>query len=234
MGHEPGLSTAELRVRPGLIETELILSRVEFETLLSLDMDGDGEASPSEHSLAKTQLTALARDAWSLRSDEAALVSGEPVWTFDSSNNVRLAQSYPVGRKSRIVTTSTLLTSLPRGHRQWVTVRAPDGRVSAERLLSADANTIELEVGEAGLDAPPRKAVTPFAGFVVLGIEHIVTGFDHLLFLLALLVVAPGFRRALPHPCARDVQSHPALVSLGRTVDRRHACLCGCRESDSP
>ena len=36
-----------------------------------------------------------------------------------------------------------------------------------------------------------------FGGFLALGLEHILTGFDHLLFLFALLLMAPGFRQAL-------------------------------------
>jgi len=34
--------------------------------------------------------------------------------------------------------------------------------------------------------------------FVLLGIEHILTGYDHIAFLLALVVVAPSFRAVLP------------------------------------
>jgi len=34
--------------------------------------------------------------------------------------------------------------------------------------------------------------------FVLLGVEHILSGYDHIAFLLALIVVAPSFRAVLP------------------------------------
>ncbi len=52
--------------------------------------------------------------------------------------------------------------------------------------------------------APPsprstwREALANVGRFVVLGIEHILTGYDHIAFLLALVLVAPSLRAVLP------------------------------------
>ena len=84
----------------------------------------------------------------------------------------------------------------------------------AERLLSAssDSFTIEVEAPLPGLETDPAAdaqiaaATTPepadeigssFNQFLLLGVEHILKGYDHLLFLLALLVVAPGWLSSL-------------------------------------
>ena len=54
------------------------------------------------------------------------------------------------------------------------------------------------------VQAPPsprstwREALTNVGRFVVLGIEHILTGYDHIAFLLALVLVAPSFKAVLP------------------------------------
>ncbi len=43
-----------------------------------------------------------------------------------------------------------------------------------------------------------REALANVGRFVLLGIEHILTGYDHIAFLLALVLVAPSFRAVLP------------------------------------
>ena len=46
--------------------------------------------------------------------------------------------------------------------------------------------------------APPTSIWSQIARFLLLGIEHILTGYDHIAFLLALVVVAPSLRAVLP------------------------------------
>lgn len=82
-----------------------------------------------------------------------------------------------------------LLRELPRGHRSYLRVIDPSGQVIAQRVLGQD---------EAGIELVAQARARPPADFFVLGVEHIATGFDHLLFLaLALLGVASWRRMAL-------------------------------------
>jgi hydrogenase/urease accessory protein HupE len=62
----------------------------------------------------------------------------------------------------------------------------------AKKLLSASDDTFEVSLPTAArsVDRTPPT----FFGFLRLGIEHIWTGYDHLLFLFALLVVCRTFR----------------------------------------
>jgi hydrogenase/urease accessory protein HupE len=46
--------------------------------------------------------------------------------------------------------------------------------------------------------APPPSIWSQIARFLLLGIEHILTGYDHIAFLLALVVVAPSLRAVFP------------------------------------
>jgi hydrogenase/urease accessory protein HupE len=57
--------------------------------------------------------------------------------------------------------------------------------------------------GSAGADADIarsrwREILANVGRFVLLGIEHILTGYDHIAFLVALVVVAPSFKAVLP------------------------------------
>ena len=58
---------------------------------------------------------------------------------------------------------------------------------SAQFALRPDAREAKVEIGEA------RSASRGAASFFPLGIEHILTGFDHILFLVALILRGGGF-----------------------------------------
>lgn len=76
-----------------------------------------------------------------------------------------------------------LSTSLGPHYRTIVSVMRPDG-AREERIIDADHMVAQFDLG--------RAAPSSWLGFLRLGIEHIASGFDHLLFLAALLM---GSRR---------------------------------------
>ncbi|TFH22682.1 MAG: hypothetical protein E4H03_07895 [Myxococcales bacterium] len=78
-----------------------------------------------------------------------------------------------------------IFDQLPHGHRHYVRVEDGSGNEIASRLLSADSSSFVV----AGMGIA-RAVPTGIGSMVVLGVEHIVTGYDHLLFLLALLLPA--------------------------------------------
>jgi hydrogenase/urease accessory protein HupE len=82
---------------------------------------------------------------------------------------------------------SAALGQLPPGHRQFLTVRAPDGKVVLEKLLSANSDWAAVEVAGA---IAARSDAQSASAFLMLGAKHILTGYDHLLFLFSLLIVA--------------------------------------------
>jgi hypothetical protein len=86
---------------------------------------------------------------------------------------------------------------MPPGHRQFLSLRNADGAVLVERLLSARSDSVEFRSKEA--TAPPAASSAgriSFAGFLGMGVKHIWTGYDHLLFLFGLLVVTRNFGSA--------------------------------------
>jgi len=61
---------------------------------------------------------------------------------------------------------------------------------SAERVLSEAKPLWRLPTAGAATESRDAGSGTSFAGYVALGVEHILTGWDHLAFLLALLLLA--------------------------------------------
>ena len=194
--HDPGLSSGRLRLFPDRIETELTLARADVERIVPLDADGDGDVSPRELATARGTLEKLAGEAWEIRADDGTLAVRAPSVRFDGSNNVHFG-SVLLTRGPRVLAVHSLLISrLPRGHRQFVTVVDQTNGVVAEALLSAERDALTVTRSTAPAPTAVSASTHSFNGFFMLGIEHIVTGYDHLLFLFALLILAPGFRQA--------------------------------------
>jgi len=106
------------------------------------------------------------------------------------AGNVQVKLVFAGAPRARIALRSPLLGSLPFGHRQYVAVRAAGGRVLGEAMLSGRANGLELAVGATG---EARR----FREFLALGLEHIGRGYDHIVFLLGLLLAGGCFRSTL-------------------------------------
>jgi hydrogenase/urease accessory protein HupE len=86
---------------------------------------------------------------------------------------------------------------MPEGHRQLLSLQGADGQPLAERLLSANSDSITLQLAPAAEKPLAASKSNSFADFLVLGVRHIWTGYDHLLFLLGLLIVTRNFVSSL-------------------------------------
>jgi hypothetical protein len=82
-----------------------------------------------------------------------------------------------------------LFFAVAPSHHHFLYVECPGA--SREAILTASAPTTQLEL------RPTSVSETRFLQFVEMGIEHIATGFDHLAFLLALLISARAAREVL-------------------------------------
>ncbi len=88
----------------------------------------------------------------------------------------------------RSVETAVLLAEAP-SHLHFARV-AGDGIEAHERVLIEAEPRWDFEAR----DDAPAGAGTTLAGYIVLGVEHIATGWDHLAFVLALLLLAGSVR----------------------------------------
>ena len=95
---------------------------------------------------------------------------------------------------------STHLPRLPRGHQQLLFVIDSANQSVCEATLTAeeDSATCDLPSPTSTTTAPSTQPAAPSRriSFFLLGVEHIVTGYDHLLFLAAILLVCRTFREA--------------------------------------
>src|SRR6476659_8396665 len=73
MAHDPGLSTAEVRVDQNGISVQLALAPSDVERIVNIDSDLDRRISPGEFEPAKSRLLNIAAAGFELQSDNQQL-----------------------------------------------------------------------------------------------------------------------------------------------------------------
>lgn len=198
--HQQGIGYSEIVIARGEVRFDLVLSVHD----LAADVDGDGVTTDAE---VRSRYPRLGRRFASALAVEAGGTAC-PLTLRDSTvepNELvrfRLTGPCPEATPVRVVVRLPALTAVDG--RNLATIRVGD--VLVEHVFTpADQ---EVVVGEAsgGFWAAFRR-------FFALGVEHIATGYDHILFLLALLVVGGGLRSLVAVVTAFTV-AHSVTLSL--------------------
>ncbi len=174
--HDPGLSSAAITVGRESIDALVILNPRDLATL---------GAKPDE--LAQKMLRLQVADA------ELPLKSRKV--KVDSAQNVEFHLHFvaPAG-KGPLRIESGIIDRLPFGHRQMLSVRTTAGQNLGDRLLSARENRLDVDLATVSVAQTASRG--GFVEFFLLGVQHILTGYDHLLFLAGILIVCSSFGAA--------------------------------------
>lgn len=188
LAHDPGLSSANLRIGPH--EISAVVTYNDRDILATLVENP--AALGQDTAATNPKLLALARHVLSLEANGRPCPLRSVAVAADKNKNIEFTCTYtrPPG-STEITVRSELLPSMPFGHRQAFSAIDMTGREIARSLLSNQTNTARVIPGET---APAVSH--PFFDFLFLGIRHILTGYDHLLFLFGLLIVCRNWREA--------------------------------------
>jgi hydrogenase/urease accessory protein HupE len=162
--HDPGLSALDIRVEREAVRLTL-------------------SVAPADAPQMADTIDVAARRAIALTIDGAPLAERAAELQRTGADAATVVLQRVPGTRLHI--TSDVPRRLALGHRQLLTVRAHDGRVMVERMLDASSNAVEIELRSS-------EGEGAVAEFFRLGLGHILGGYDHLLFLVALLL---GVRR---------------------------------------
>jgi hypothetical protein len=195
--HDPGLSSLTLRARPNGLEATLTLAVRDAAQLATVDDDGPGVVTQVEFARSRLQLEAAVARQLLITADGRVLKVQSIRSDFDEKNNVEVHLDFGPITFSSLEIQSNLIASLPRGHRQYFQIQDSGGATVSEGLLSAAAHRATAKFAPANAGVTAREVVSSFMNFLSLGVKHILTGYDHLLFLFGLLVVVRGFLSAL-------------------------------------
>ena len=164
LAHDPGLSAVEVRIFADRIVAEVSFAPSDLQTI-----------QPSD-----SNLLTVADDRGKLELRSVSRKSSD-------QNSVHFLLEFAATSATELKISAPLLAQLPRGHKQFCSVYDEGNKVLAERMFSAEENGLTI-------DLKTRSANNRSLRFLLLGIEHIVTGYDHLAFLLALLLAGGSLR----------------------------------------
>ncbi|WP_373048461.1 HupE/UreJ family protein [Vulgatibacter sp.] len=182
--HNRGASLVEVVARGNDVDVAVAFHA---EELGSFDRDGDGVLGGAEVEAAQDRILAASWERIGVGTEAGVCSRGAAQVALDPLGGVRIAGAFRCAGDVGGALDLALgyLDALPPGHRVVGEARFGE-RVQA---FSVDASEpqITLQGGATG----------GFLHFFVLGVEHIFTGFDHLLFLAGLLLVATGMREVV-------------------------------------
>ena len=182
--HELSTSYSAIRVDGTQAAVTFTINPVEMHNGPQLDADGDSAVSAAELDQSLDVLTAAILDHYRL-----SLPGGEPVapertgYDYSSGAVVSLELLYQFDADAtdlRIASTLDVITQDDHRH----LLQIGEGSDARQTVLSRDYPGIDVDYT---MGIPLWVTMSEF---MVLGIEHIFTGYDHLAFLLALLVAA--------------------------------------------
>jgi hydrogenase/urease accessory protein HupE len=166
LAHDPGLSAAEVRILSDRIVAEVSFAPLDLQRLQHV---GSNDYIAEHLLIIKSDQEILKLRNFSVQATDA--------------NSIHFILEFPNSHAAELHLSAIALEHLPRGHKQFLSVRDREGNPLTERMLSAESKdlTITLQTNSASNSEG-------FLRFLVLGIEHILTGYDHIAFLLAVLL----------------------------------------------
>jgi hydrogenase/urease accessory protein HupE len=181
--HTSGLSQGEYVVKGATIAAHLVFARTEVTESLARDI------------AAKTTITGDGAPC------PVSLVGSSP--TEQDGIAVDLSAAC-AARPQKVVVHAGFLEVLPASHRHLATIKAEGSEGQQDTAVLARMD-VSADVG-----APPKSS---FLSLLWLGVEHILTGYDHLVFLFGLIVVG-GKLRSLVGALTAFTVAHSISLAL--------------------
>lgn len=195
--HDPGISTAQGELSGNTLSLTTGFAPADARYLLPAEFHGDGSFTLEEFESVRERLLAVAPQLWEVRSGTKVSTVRDLKVELLPGDNVSFQFVFPRPPGVSLRLSALKLPELPESHRQFVIISDENGSVITKKLLKAEDFTLEVPVGEAGSAGKIPTSAGNLATaweFVKLGIVHIWQGYDHLLFLFALLLVCRTFR----------------------------------------
>ena len=231
--HDLFRSESRLVVQGREVSAQLTFNLLDFP---GVDQNGDKVVTPEEFAPAFERVYATILQHFTLNSSGPPVRITRDKYELFDQHVLLLDLTYVFPQQVlALQMTSTLPDVLGPGHVHLVNVRM-NGRVQEQVLDSRNRTAFFTQTSGAWWQTLGR--------FVWLGIQHIATGYDHLAFLLGLLI-ATGSMRSLIKTITSFTVAHSITLALAtfnivvlaftihREHDRAQHSIRGCRKSRS-
>src|SRR5688572_25071130 len=124
--HDPGLSSATVRLFPDKLEAQLTFALKDADELAGLDSDDDGVISETEFTASEKRLGKLVAEAFEVRFDDTSTNATEIRCQFDDTNNNADVFLVVPGKKfTRLTIRSKVISGFRLDHRQYFLLQNP-------------------------------------------------------------------------------------------------------------
>ena len=199
--HAIGLSTAEYTAHGSSVVGKLAFARGEVAALApGVDANHDGHLSAVETAASRDLLTEkiLRRIAVTTGGGACSAILTDIGLTEEDGLLLSSRWDCP-GANEPFAIELTLLDDLARGHRH--VARTVSGSTTHDQVLFGDERRVVIapDTAAAGSTTAPRVSPTASGAwsFFKMGIEHILTGYDHLVFIVGLVFARARLRSLL-------------------------------------
>ena len=187
--HDPGLSSLQVTCRGNRLAVHVAFANADFRCATAFDRNGDGTLDALELASARPALAELVRTEFVLLAPSGVGVPAD-LLAAELAENKDIELSLAFARpEADAVLQVGFLRLFAHGHRCYAALLDDAGAVAGDALLNPRAFTFAIPA------APVATGFAQAGAFLALGIEHILIGYDHLAFLLALLVGCLSWRR---------------------------------------
>ncbi|HEV3192010.1 MAG TPA: HupE/UreJ family protein [Polyangiaceae bacterium] len=209
--HAIGLSKGDYVVSGSDVIAEFTLSRSEVALAVpSLDENGDGEIVEREFASGAAFVKAPFVAGVVVEGDGKACTGVGEAAHLTEEDGVAVRVRYRCAAPpSTLRVRVPLIEKLSNGHRQIARITLGD--VTREEILYRGHEEITLHGSQTAIETERPRA--GFVSFLRMGIEHILTGYDHLVFLFGLLLVG-GRTRSLVGVVTAFTLAHSITLGL--------------------
>jgi hydrogenase/urease accessory protein HupE len=185
--HPFSQSGSRLAVSGRDIRATVTINLLDFHSMPDIDENRDNRISYPELDEAIEGIVAAVRQHFVVHSSGAPIQTTVERYQLADETMVRLDLLYRfAGDVTTIDVTSTLATVTQPNHRHLMSVTS--GALTHEAILDLDRPGATFDTTGA------TSYLSTFGSFLRLGVEHIFTGYDHLAFLVGLLIATASFR----------------------------------------
>ena len=202
VAHEIGLSKSTFELTDATVSGVLSFDAGELLAAfpnVEMDADDDGELTDKELEAKADQLGEALLKSVVMTGNAAPCPSALTLAFRDKDDGIQVEGTWTCPSRPKTLTmVYGLVSRLTPGHR--VMGKMTVGSTTHDFIAQASEKTHEWLIAEGGESATSDTAKTGFGlftAFVVIGVEHIVLGLDHLLFLLALFLVGGSLRQII-------------------------------------
>ena len=190
--HEPFEITTNVRVLADRITLNALITDTTAAKLCLPGATIRSHLHEAELAASRAFVERCAVGLFVVRDGAAPLAPRHMELHLTEEDDLDITLTYPTATSTTLRIDAVHLKRLPDPTYGATVTVTGENRFLGQKLLRADDSVLEVT-----LDGVQPARQSSFAEFFKLGIEHILTGYDHLLFLAGLLIVCLRLRTAL-------------------------------------